>query len=154
MDLSKILSPSAIRPMLKVQSKKRLFQEMAEISAEALDLHASDVCRAIQEREDLGPTGVGHGVAIPHARLDMVNRVLGMFFRLETPIEFEAVDHKPVDLVFLLLAPKNASADHLKALARVSRTFRNEDTCAKLRSTNDASAIYAILTEAKASKAA
>lgn len=139
---------------MRVQSKKRLFQEMADIAGDALELKAGDICRAIQERETLGPTGVGRGVAIPHARLDLVNHVIGMFFRLETAVDFEAVDRKPVDLVFLLLAPLNASADHLKALARVSRTFRDDAVCDKIRSTTDASAIYAILTEGNASEAA
>ena len=106
------------------------------------------------DREALGPTGVGRGVAIPHARLAGVPNVIGLFVRLEKPVDFESIDRQPVDLVFALFAPEAAGADHLKALARVSRTLRSEAVCAKLRSTFDPSALYAILTDGKAEQAA
>ena len=106
------------------------------------------------EREALGPTGVGRGVAIPHARFAGVGQVLGLFVRLEKPVDFESIDRQPVDLVFALFAPESAGAEHLKALARVSRTLRSEAVCAKLRSTFDPSALYAILTDGKAEQAA
>ena len=106
------------------------------------------------DREALGPTGVGRGVAIPHARFSGVSHVIGLFARLEKPVDFEAIDRQPVDLVFALLAPESAGAEHLKALARVSRTLRSEAVCTKLRSTFDTSALYAILTESKAEQAA
>jgi PTS system nitrogen regulatory IIA component len=117
-------------------------------------LPAPSVYKSLMEREALGPTGVGRGVAIPHARLAGVSHVLGLFVRLEKPVDFESIDRQPVDLVFALFAPEAAGADHLKALARVSRTLRSEAVCAKLRSTFDTSALYAILTDGKAEQAA
>ena len=154
MELGDILSAGAVFAPLKVQSKKRLFQEMAHAGAATFDLDEATVLSALLDRESLGPTGVGRGIAIPHARIPDLDGVCGMFFLLETPVDFESVDRKPVDLVFVLLAPEGAGADHLKALARVSRTLRDDQTCAKLRSTTDAQALYAILTEAQASQAA
>lgn len=147
MDLASILSPQAVFAPLRVNSKKRLFQEIAQAANACYGLEDSAVLGALLDRENLGPTGVGHGVAIPHARIDQIDRVTGLFFHLETPVDFESVDRKPVDLVFVLLAPAESGAEHLKALARVSRQLRSEDICAKLRSTSDVQAIYAILTE-------
>lgn len=106
------------------------------------------------ERETLGPTGVGRGVGIPHARFSGLSEVKGLFVRLEKPVDFEFIDRQPVDLVFALLAPESAGAEHLKALARVSRTLRSEAVCTKLRSTFEPAALYAILTEDKAIQAA
>lgn len=154
MELSSILSPQAVYAPLRVQSKKRLLQEIAQAAASRFGLDESTVLSALLERESLGPTGVGRGVAIPHARIADVDSVKGLFFRLDTPVDFESVDRKPVDLVFALFAPVESGADHLKALARVSRQLRSEDVCAKLRSTNDVQAIYAILTEDMDAKAA
>jgi nitrogen PTS system EIIA component len=154
MELSEILGVEAVRAPLKATSKKRLLQELADFAAEAYQLPSEAVYKALLEREALGPTGVGRGVAIPHARFADVDRVLGLFVRLEKPVDFEAIDRQPVDLVFTLLAPESAGADHLKALARVSRTLRSEAICSKLRSTYDPSALYAILTEGKAEQAA
>lgn len=154
MELSEILGVEAVRAPLKATSKKRLLQELADFAAEAYGLPSDAVYKALLEREALGPTGVGRGVAIPHARFSGVDRVLGLFVRLDKPVDFEAIDRQPVDLVFTLLAPESAGADHLKALARVSRTLRSETVCGKLRSTFDPSALYAILTEGKAEQAA
>ncbi len=154
MEIEDIVKPDAVRAGLKVQSKKRLIQEVAELAGQVLRLDVERVRAAIAERETLGPTGVGNGVAIPHARLDGISHVTGVFVRLDHAIEYESVDRKPVDLVFALFAPESAGAEHLKALARVSRTLRDEGVLAKLRSTDNAAAIYAILTEGAASRAA
>jgi len=154
MELSDILMPAAVSAPLKVQSKKRLFQELAQAGAFHFDLDETSVLNALLERESLGPTSVGRGVAIPHARVPGIDQVSGLFFLLETPVDFDAIDRRPVDLVFVLLAPLDAGAEHLKTLARVSRTLRSEDVCNKIRSTHDAQAIYAILTDDEASKAA
>ena len=108
---------------------------------------------ALQERESLGPTGVGNGVAIPHGKLPKLGNVFGLFARLERPVDFEALDGQPVDLVFLLLAPEGAGADHLKALARVARLLRDPETARKLRASNGAEAIYAVLAMPSASAA-
>ncbi|SFJ60684.1 PTS sugar transporter subunit IIA [Celeribacter neptunius] len=154
MDISKILEPQAIKVVGKMTSKKRLFQDLAEIAAGAYELCLEDTFDALQERESLGPTGVGHGVALPHARIEGLSRVVGAFMRLESPMEFDAVDRQPVDLVFALFAPAESGVDHLKALALVSRTMRDADICAKLRSNNDPATLHAILTESPAIKAA
>jgi PTS system nitrogen regulatory IIA component len=154
MELSDIIGVDAVRAPLKATSKKRLLQDLAEMAETVYGLPSETVYKALMERETLGPTGVGRGVAIPHARFEGVNRVIGLFVRLEKPVDFESIDRQPVDLVFALFAPEAAGADHLKALARVSRTLRNESICAKLRSTFDPSAIFAILTDSKAEQAA
>ncbi|WP_339108937.1 PTS sugar transporter subunit IIA [Thioclava sp. GXIMD4216] len=146
MDLSSLLRPAAVRAVVNVASKKRLFQDLADIAAQAYGLDAAIIVDALQERESLGPTGVGHGVALPHARLHGLDHVVGVFMRLEKPLDFDAVDRQPVDLVFGLLAPKSSGVDHLKALALVSRTMRNEDTCKKLRSNTDPAALHGVLT--------
>jgi nitrogen PTS system EIIA component len=154
MELSDIISTDAVNGHLKVTSKKRLMQEIAEMAQDVCGLPGKDTFSALQERELLGPTGMGRGVAIPHARMAGLSRVVGLFIKLDKPIEFEAVDKEPVDLVFALFAPDNAGAEHLKALARVSRTLRDPEICAKLRSTEEPSALYAILTEPRTSQAA
>lgn len=155
MELSDILNGEAVRSGVKVASKKRLLQELAGFAADLTPgVDATSSLRALQEREGLGPTGMGDGIAVPHARLPGVKKVIGYFMRLEKPVDFSAVDGRPVDLVFMLLAPEEAGAEHLRALARVSRTLRNPDVCRKLRSTEDASTLHAILTEPAASQAA
>ena len=154
MELSKFLLPEAVIADAKAGSKKRVLQEAARRAAEVYHLPESKVLAALQARELLGPTGMGNGVAIPHARLPDIEHVCGVFMHLETPVDFSAVDRKPADLIFVLLAPESAVTDHLKSLARVSRTLRNEATCQKLRSTRDAAALYAILLENERSQAA
>lgn len=154
MQLSNILAADAVRANLRVSGKKRLLQDIAEMAAGIYGLDAAMVFDGLQARELLGPTGVGRGVAIPHARLPGLRGVIGLFEKLERPVDFESVDRKPVDLVFALLAPEESGVEHLKALARVSRTLRDEVICAKLRSTNDPTALYAILTDERASQAA
>lgn len=154
MELSKLLVPSAVRVVGQFTSKKRLFQELAEIAAQAHGLQAALAVDGLQERETLGPTGVGHGIALPHARLEDLDRIVGLFIRLEKPLDYDSVDRQPVDLVFGLLAPKDSGVDHLKALALVSRTMRDPGVVAKLRANSDPAKLYAILTEARAPAAA
>ena len=154
MRLGDILTTDGVKVVSAAGSKKRLFQELAEMAASSYRLDAADTLDALLEREGLGPTGVGHGVALPHARLDGTDRVRGLFLRLERPLDFEAVDRQPVDLVFCLLAPAGAGVEHLKALALVSRTLRDPSVCAKLRANSDPVKLYAILTEAQATQAA
>ncbi len=154
MELSKFLLPEAIVSDAKAGSKKRVLQDAANLAEKAYSLPASRLLSALQARELLGPTGMGNGVAIPHARLPEITHVAGVFMHLENPISFDAVDRQPVDLVFVLFAPEGAVTDHLKSLARVSRILRNEATCKKLRSTRDATALYSILMENERSQAA
>jgi len=154
MDLSKLLTPAAVRVVGQMTSKKRLFQELGEIAAQAYGLTAATAIDGLQERESLGPTGVGNGIALPHARLIGMEKITGIFLRLEKPLDYESVDRQPVDLVFCLLAPKDSGVDHLKALALVSRTMRDASICAKLRANSDVAKLHAILTEAKAPQAA
>ena len=146
MNISDLLAPDAVLPALKVQTKKQLLQELAARAHGVTRLPERRIFETLNERERLGSTGVGSGIAIPHGRLSESKIISGVFARLESPIDYEAVDSQPVDLVFMLLAPENAGADHLKALARVSRLLRNAATCEKLRAANTAEALYAILT--------
>jgi len=154
MDLSEILCPDAVSFVSKAVSKKRLLQDLAALSATVYGLDKEVAFEALQEREILGPTGVGGGVAIPHARVSGLQSVGGIFYRLEKPIDYDSVDRMPVDLVFALFAPINSGVDHLKALALVSRLLRDGPTRSKLRSNDDPSILHAILTEITAPKAA
>ncbi|OYX41204.1 MAG: PTS lactose transporter subunit IIC [Rhodobacterales bacterium 32-67-9] len=154
MELTSLLKPAAVRVLGHATSKKRLFQDLGEVAQSVYGLNAAETVDALQERESLGPTGVGHGVALPHARLEGIDRVVGVFLRLEKPLDFDAVDRQPVDLVFALFAPKDSGVDHLKALALVSRTMRDAATCAKLRANSDPAALHAVLTEARSTQAA
>ena len=154
MELASFLAPGAVRVVGQFTSKKRLFQELGEIAAQAYGMQSALVVDGLQERESLGPTGVGHGIALPHARLEDLTRIAGVFLRLERPLDYDSVDRQPVDLVFALLAPKDSGVDHLKALALVSRTMRDQGVVAKLRANTDPAKLHAILTEAKAPQAA
>lgn len=154
MDLSDLIDVSAILPTLKANSKKQLLQLLAERAAVISALPEREVFDTILQRERLGSTGVGNGIAIPHGKLAGVKRITGVFARLETPVDFEALDDQPVDLVFLLLAPESAGADHLKALSRIARVLRDTDTVAKVRGTRDSAAILALLSQTPASHAA
>jgi PTS system nitrogen regulatory IIA component len=154
MDLSKLLTPGAVRVLGNVTSKKRLFHELGEAAGAAYGITAASVVDGLQERESLGPTGVGHGIALPHARLDDVTRIVGLFLRLEKSLDYDSVDRQPVDLVFALLAPKDSGVDHLKALALVSRTMRDQAVVTKLRANTDPAKLYAILTEGRSIQAA
>ena len=147
MQIADLLSPEGVFAALKVQGKKQLIQELAARAAPLVHVPERRVYETLNERERLGTTGVGQGIAIPHGRLVDLEKIVGVFARLETPIEYDAVDKQPIDLVFMLLAPEGAGADHLKALARVSRLLRNQSACEKLRAAKSAEALYAILTE-------
>jgi nitrogen PTS system EIIA component len=146
MEVQELLSPQAIVRNLRTTSKKHLLQELAKVAARFVAVPERAIFDVLLERERLGTTGVGHGIAIPHVRLAGVARVMAVFARLEKPIPFDSVDDEPVDLVFMLLAPKDAGADHLKAL--VSRLMRDAELCAKLRGADNADAQYALLTHA------
>lgn len=154
MQINDILTPQAVGLFDHVTSKKRLLQDIGELANSAYGLCADDVIDALQARENLGPTGVGGGIALPHARIPGLEQIRGVFIRLQKPLDFDSVDRQPVDLIFTLFAPEGAGAEHLKALALVSRSMRSEETCTKLRANTDAAAIYAILTEGPASQAA
>jgi PTS system nitrogen regulatory IIA component len=147
MQITDLLKPEGVVAALKVQGKKQLLQDLAARAAPLVQLPERRIYETLIERERLGTTGVGQGIAIPHGRLSELEKIAGLFARLETPIDYEAVDNQPVDLVFMLLAPEAAGADHLKALARVSRLLRNQAVCEKLRAAKSAEALYAILTE-------
>ena len=151
--LTDLVAPNAIIPALKVNSKKQILQELAAKAAELSGQSERTVLETLQQREKLGSTGVGGGVAIPHGKLPKLGKLFGLFARLERPVDFEAMDNQPVDLVFLLLAPETAGADHLKALARVARLLRETDVVRKLRDSRDAEALYAVLAMPSASAA-
>ena len=154
MEIAELITPQAIVPNLRVANKKQLLQELAKRAAPLIGLDEKAIFDALLEREKLGSTGIGGGTAVPHGRLAAVSRMVALFARLEKPIAFESVDDQPVDLVFLLLTPEGAGADHLKALARISRLLRDTAICAKLRGTDRADALYALLTDRAASHAA
>jgi len=147
MQIVDLLSPEGVVAALKVQGKKQLLQELSARAAALVRIPERRIYETLTERERLGTTGVGQGIAIPHGRLANLEKIVGLFVRLETPIEYDAVDKQPVDLIFMLLAPEGAGADHLKALARVSRLLRNQAACEKLRAAKSAEALYAILSE-------
>jgi nitrogen PTS system EIIA component len=140
-----LLSPRAVRTGVRAASKKLLLQQLAAMAGELYGIAAPRVTEALLERERLGSTGLGGGIAVPHARLPGLGAVCGLFVKLEPPVDFDALDRQPVDLVFTLLAPANAGADHLKALAQVSRLFRDRPLVEKLRGTSSPDAIYALL---------
>ena len=153
-DIAELITPQAVVPNPRVATKRQLLQELAKRAAALAGLDEKIVLDTLLERERLGSTGIGAGTAVPHGRLPNLPRMFALFARLEKPIPFESVDDQPVDLVFLLLTPENAGADHLKALARISRLLRDQTTCAKLRGTDRAEALYALLTDRTASHAA
>lgn len=154
MNISEILRPAAVKVVSTVSSKKRLFQDLGDIVSQAYGIDSAAAFAALQERESLGPTGVGHGVALPHARIEGLDRVVGAFLRLDRPVDFDSVDRQPVDLVFALFAPDGSGVEHLKALALVSRTMRDTSVAAKLRANNNVETLHTILTDAQAIRAA
>ena len=154
MTLTDLVAPNAILPALKVNNKKQVIQELAARAAGLTGQNERAILEILTQREKLGSTAVGNGVAIPHGKLPKLGRLFGLFARLERPVDFEALDAQPVDLVFLLLAPESAGADHLKALARVARMLRDPETARRLRESHDADAVYAVLAMPAASSAA
>jgi len=153
MPLNDLVAPNAIIPALKVNGKKQALQELAAKAAELSGLSERTIFEILMQREKLGSTGVGNGIAIPHGKLSKLNKLFGVFARLERPIDFEALDGQAVDLVFLLLAPEGAGADHLKALARVARLLRDPEVAHKLRDSRDIEALYSVLALPSASAA-
>lgn len=154
MQMQAILSPEAVIVGARAKSKKRLFGDIASLGEKILGVPGDRLRAALIEREELGTTAMGGGVAIPHARVDGISKVCGAFIRLGDKIDFEASDRRGVDLVFALFAPRGAGSEHLKALAKISRVLRDDGTRAKLRSTEEVDAIYAILTGESNSAAA
>ncbi|GAB4146241.1 MAG: PTS IIA-like nitrogen regulatory protein PtsN [Sphingomonadales bacterium] len=150
MDMDSLISPRAVLAELKASSKKQALQLMSAVAAQHTGLDERTVFHTVLEREKLGTTGVGQGVAIPHGKLAGIDKITGVFAHLAKPVDFDAVDQQPVDLIFLLLAPENAGADHLKALARISRLLRDKSICEKMRGTKDSDALYALLTATQA----
>ena len=148
MALTDLVVPQAVVPSLRVNNKKQALQELAARAATICGRSEREVQEVLMQRERLGSTGIGSGIAIPHGKLARLERLFGVFARLERPIDFEALDGQPVDLVFLLLAPEAAGADHLKALARIARLLRDTTIAQKLRESRDAEALYAVLTSA------
>jgi len=154
MEISDLITPKSIFEKLPVTSKKQALQELAKRAADFSEISERVIFDALIERERLGTTGVGNGIAIPHGKLAGLDRLYGLFARLEKPIDFDSIDEQPVDMIFLLLAPECAGADHLKALARVSRLLRDRTICEKLRGSDDPAALYALLIETPADAAA
>ena len=154
MDLSDLVRPEAILASLKANSKKQALQALAEKAAEMTGIEERAIFDTLVQRERLGSTGVGGGIAIPHGKLAKLDHIFGLFARLPKPIDFEALDDQPVDLIFLLLAPESAGADHLKALARIARHLSEAGVAGKLRASGDQTALYAVLTEGATPNAA
>lgn len=148
-DLSSILAVDAVDASLCVPNKKALFQQLAAAAARQTGLEAKAIAACLTEREKIGSTGFGGGVAIPHGKMEGLNRVAGYFARLDPAIDYQAIDGLPVDLVFLILSPPDAGAEHLKALAAVSRALRDKAIVAKLRGARSKDAIYALLAGAE-----
>ena len=154
MEINELISAESVIPNLRASSKKQALQDLARRAADITGLHERSIFDVLMERERLGTTGVGNGIAIPHGKMANLDRLYGLFARLEHSVDFQSIDEQPVDLIFLLLAPESAGADHLKALARVSRLLRDGSVCEKLRGTNDAEALFALLTGSMENRAA
>jgi PTS system nitrogen regulatory IIA component len=154
MEIADLIKPDRVVANLRATSKKQALQDLARRAAEITDQSERAIFSVLMKRERLGTTGVGNGIAIPHGKLPTLDRLYGVFARLEHPIDFDSIDDRPVDLIFLLLAPESSGADHLKALARVSRLLRDKTACEKLRGTDDPEALYALLVDTTASWAA
>ena len=154
MNLDTILKADAVKALGAISSKKRLFQDIGDVAEASCGVDAAKAVAALRQREALGPTGVGKGIALPHARLDGIDQVHGVFLKLEKPLDFDAVDRQPVDIVFALFAPEEAGVDHLKALALVSRTLRDAQLCGKLRANTDPTTLHALMTDWQSTQAA
>ncbi|MCQ0989517.1 PTS IIA-like nitrogen regulatory protein PtsN [Jiella marina] len=154
MDVETLIDPDAILPALRANSKKQVLQEMAAKAAEITGLPEREIFETILGREKLGSTAVGNGIAIPHGKLAALDKIVGIFARLSRPADFDALDDQPVDIVFLLLAPEGAGADHLKALSKVARLLRSREIVDEIRDSTDGRTIYALMTNAMAKNAA
>jgi nitrogen PTS system EIIA component len=145
MEIADLITPRSVVAQLRATNKKQALQELAKRAAAVTGIQERTIYDVLIERERLGSTGIGMGIGIPHGRLPGLDTLCGIFARLDRPVQFDAIDDQPVDLIFLLLAPEGAGADHLKALARVSRLLRDRAICEKLRGTDNADALYALL---------
>ena len=154
MELTDLLDGECVVANLRATSKKQVLQELARRAADITNIDERKIFAVLMDRERLGTTGVGSGIAIPHGKLPELDRLYGIFARLEKPVDFQSIDERPVDLIFVLLAPEEAGAGHLKALSRVSRLLRDQNTCEKLRGTCEVDALSAILTESQEIRAA
>jgi len=154
MELGDLIAPEAVIPVLRANNKKQVLQELSEKAAGLTGLEARDIFETLLQRERLGSTGVGRGIAIPHGRVAGLKSIVSVFARLEAPIDFDALDEEPVDLIFLLMAPEHAGADHLKALARISRLLREPQSIERLRASHDRATLYSVLTQPTAVHAA
>jgi nitrogen PTS system EIIA component len=154
MTLDTIIDKQSVLANLKAPSKKQLLLELSQVLGARVAIDHRIIFETLLKREKLGSTGIGQGIAIPHGKVATLSRVYGLFARLAVPVDFDSVDNQPVDLVFVLLAPEHAGADHLKALAKISRLLRDSAVVAKLRGTEDAEGLYAILTEPAATSPA
>lgn len=150
MEIRNILKLEAILSSVKASGKKHILQELSRHAANVTGIEEVRIFETLLERERLGTTGVGNGIAIPHGKLKGIDSLHGVFARLVKPIDFDAIDERPVDLIFLLLAPQGAGADHLKALARISRLLRDETVCKKLRGADNTDGLYMLLTQPEA----
>jgi PTS system nitrogen regulatory IIA component len=154
MEIADLLVPRGVIAQLRVSNKKQALQEIARRAATLTGVPERRIYDVLADRERLGSTGIGRAIAIPHGKLPELSRLYGLFARLERAIPFEAIDDQPVDLMFVLLAPAGAGAEHLRALARVSRLLRDATICQKLRGTDSADALFALLTDRTESHAA
>jgi PTS system nitrogen regulatory IIA component len=154
MKLGSILAPGMLAGALKANSKKQLLQELSALAARGSGLNEREIYDSLLQRERLGSTGIGNGIAIPHGRFAELKQLVGVFARLDKPVDFESVDGVAVDLVFVLLAPEGAGADHLQGLARIARLLRTPAAVQALRATRDPAALYSILTANDTSRAA
>ena len=154
MEIADLITPRSVVAQLRATNKKQALQELAKRAAALTGIQDRTIYDVLIERERLGSTGIGMGIGIPHGRLPGLDTLCGVFARLDRPVPFDAIDDQPVDLIFLLLAPEGAGADHLKALARVSRLLRDRSVCEKLRGTDNADALYALLIDRTPSQAA
>lgn len=154
MELGELISRECVLPCLKVSCKKQVFQEIAARAAQITGLSAVDIFDTLLMREHLGSTGIGSGVAIPHGKLAKLTSIIGLFVRLDSPVDFDSVDGDPVDLVFVLLAPESAGADHLKALARIARFLRRENVPDQLRALRDCEGLFSFLSTPASATAA
>ena len=152
--LQDLIGADAILPHLQAGTKKQALQDISDVAGRVSGLPAREIFDVLLQRERLGSTGVGNGIAIPHGKLARASRIFGVFARLDRPIQFEALDGAPVDLIFMLIAPENAGADHLKALSRIARVLRDTSMTDRLRAARDGTAMYAMMTAVPTSHAA
>ncbi len=148
MSKNDLISSEAILTNLDSDSKKKVIQAIASEASKICNLSESEIFETLLKRERLGPTAVGHGVAIPHGKLNKLDQIVGLFAKLKSPIDFDSLEEQPVDLIFVLLAPESAGADHLKALSRIARVLRNDEIATKLRESSSKNEIFKILTTA------